>query len=455
MPAAIAFMVMPFNAKATDRAEPGVPAKIDFDALWERVYQPVLQGAGYTAVRADSDIGALIVSEMIQRLALADLVVADITLPNANVYYEIGVRHAAKPAGCVLVAAEWSKPVFDLGQMRQLRFPLTDGSIGPEAVTAASAALSAGLAGLVDGGSPVFDAVPGYPGDVDISRVSAFKADIAELSEFDADIRAARAAPESERRERALAIVKQHGGKKVVRDAVVLELIRLVRDNVGWQEACDYIATLPDRIARRPQVLEQRALAVSETGDPVTAIGTLQELITQAGETSERLALLGGRYKRLWRAAEKPAERRRYLNRAIDAYERGMLLDLNDYYPAVNLFQLARARGEAGDDQRARDAEAVTAVACRAALAQGRDDEWVRPTLLNLAFDRGDLAGALQLRRQIEDEGPAAWKLETTLDDLRASAARQPDHGIKAGLEEIVSELAELLPAAAVQPPAA
>ena len=82
-----------------------MPTEVDFDALWENVYQPVLEkDLGYKAVRADRDVGALIISQMVQRLAVADLVVADITLANANVYYEIGVRHAAKAQGCVLSA---------------------------------------------------------------------------------------------------------------------------------------------------------------------------------------------------------------------------------------------------------------------------------------------------------------------------------------------------------------
>src|SRR3954451_14084009 len=101
MPRPIAFMVMPFGVKPTGRSGDGVPAEVDFDELWARVYEPVLS-RDYQAVRADRDIGASIIREMIQRLAIADLVVADITLDNANVYYEIGVRHAAKRDGCVL-----------------------------------------------------------------------------------------------------------------------------------------------------------------------------------------------------------------------------------------------------------------------------------------------------------------------------------------------------------------
>ena len=39
-----------------------MPTEIDFDALWYRVYRPVLTEMGYEAVRADRDVGALIIS---------------------------------------------------------------------------------------------------------------------------------------------------------------------------------------------------------------------------------------------------------------------------------------------------------------------------------------------------------------------------------------------------------
>ena len=156
---------MPFRRKPTGRTEKHVPAEVDFDALWERVYQPVLRDLGYRAVRADRDAGALIITQMIQRLAIADVVVADITLANANVYYEIGIRHAAKERGCVLIAADWARPVFDLDQMRQLRFPLTDGTFeDDEAVKAAVDALRTDLMGLVQRRVAGVRRGPGLPG---------------------------------------------------------------------------------------------------------------------------------------------------------------------------------------------------------------------------------------------------------------------------------------------------
>jgi hypothetical protein len=439
----VAFMVMPFSRKPTGRTEPDVPAQVDFDALWERVHQPVLEQLGYRAVRADRDIGALIILEMIQRLAIADLVVADITLSNANVYYEVGVRHAAKRQGCVLVSADWSRTPFDVDQMRQLRFPLVDGDVGEEAAQRAREALAPGMQALVDGVSPVFEAVPGFPSSTD-DRVSAFRETVEQLAQFDADVRAVRAAPQGQRADRVRAILQQYGSRAGVRKVVALTLVRLVRDHLGFQALLDYIATLPAALATHPFVLEQRALALSETGDVPGAIGALQELIERHGPTSERLGLLGGRYKRLYDTAESDGERRRYLTASIDAYEQGMRTDLNDYYPASNLARLYRARHAPGDDARAAEALVATALACRNAIAAGTADDWVRSTLLGNAFDRGDVAEATTLCDQVAADGPQAWQLSSTIKDLRRSVGQQADPATREELQGVLAELEAL-----------
>src|SRR5712675_1062934 len=132
----VCFMIMPYGRKPT-QAEPGRgPAEIDFNALWDRGYVPTIKALGYEPVRADQDTGALIINQMIERLYFADLVLADMTIPNGNVYYEVGVRHAAKKTGCVLLAADWSKQLFDVAQMRTVRYPLSDGDVGKPAAKA-------------------------------------------------------------------------------------------------------------------------------------------------------------------------------------------------------------------------------------------------------------------------------------------------------------------------------
>jgi hypothetical protein len=196
----VAFMVMPFGEKPTGKLGERVPDAVDFDRLWYRVHKPVLEGLGYQAVRADADVGAFVIAEMIQRLAVADLVLADISLANANVYYEVGVRQAAKERGCVLVAAKWADPVFDLKQLRRLQYPLADGAIGKRAAERARKVLRAGLVPLVEGRSPVFEAVPNYP-KVDPSKLPVFQDLVDTLSSFDAEVEAVRETPGKQARE--------------------------------------------------------------------------------------------------------------------------------------------------------------------------------------------------------------------------------------------------------------
>ena len=449
MPEPIAFMVMPFGCKFTGRSEVDVPAEVDFDLLWFRVYRPVLQDLGYQPVRADADVGSQIIVEMIQRLVLGDIVVADLTLPNANVYYEVGVRHAARKAGCVLTAADWARPVFDLAQMRQVRFPLANGLVDESSATTARAHVAEGLGRLAKGISPVFEGVPGYPGQVDPERVSAFTDLADELMAFDADVREAYLAPLPDRRALATEVLARHGGRPAVREADALQILRMLRDLVDWQAVLGYVSTLPEHVARHPLIMEQECLALAKTkvpGAALKAVARLETLIARYGETSERLGLLGGRYKQLASDASDEAERNRYLDRAIRSYARGMMADLNDYYPTSNLPRLYRKRGNEGDADLAVEAEVITMAACRRALARGTADEWVRSTLLGLAFDRGDVAEAQRLLPEVAAEGPAVWKLKITLTDLQESIDRHADETVRRQLNGVLTALRELLP---------
>jgi len=127
MPRPICFMIMPYDTKPTGAAEgSGAPDKVDFKRLWERALRPAIDKAGFEPVLANEDIGALIISEMIERLANSDLVLADVSIANGNVYYEVGIRHAARKQGCIMTAADWSKPLFDIDQMRRISYPLPD-----------------------------------------------------------------------------------------------------------------------------------------------------------------------------------------------------------------------------------------------------------------------------------------------------------------------------------------
>jgi hypothetical protein len=83
---------MPFGSKL---GPDGV--EIDFNRVYNEYIRPALELAGLESFRADEEIRAgHIIADMFQELLMADLVVADLTIENPNVWYELGVRHALR-----------------------------------------------------------------------------------------------------------------------------------------------------------------------------------------------------------------------------------------------------------------------------------------------------------------------------------------------------------------------
>lgn len=435
----ICFMVMPYSTKPTSApAGSGAPDKVNFDRLWEAALRPAIQNAGYKAVRANEDIGALIINEMIERLAISDLVLADVSIPNGNVYYEVGIRHAAQKQGCVMTAATWSKALFDIDQMRQIRYPLPEESISDATAAEIIKIVQDAIPVMAAGDSPFYQVFPKYP-EFDLTRATAFKKSLEELSKFQSEIIAARSASSDQQRTRALELRDRYYTGGPIQKAVAIELLYTLRDCTDFKTTLEFIEKLPADLRNSPMVKEQRALALSKSGNHDDAIGALRELIAGSGDTSERRGLLGGRYKKKWSAGKDPAD----LSRAITEYENGMKLDLNDYYPSSNLARLYRTRKRKGDDDRARTSAAITLVACERARSRNSNDEWLNATLLGAAFDAGDVEKAQELADQVRDEGPAAWKLDTTLADCR-TAAQLYEEPRRTELLGIVAQLEKL-----------
>src|ERR1700739_1078875 len=108
---------MPFGRKPTSAG-----ATVDFDAVYQDLIAPGIDAAGLDPIRADQELtGGIIHTPMFERLILCEFAVADLTTANANVFYELGVRHAVRPASTVLVfAADGTRMPFDLAPMGAL-----------------------------------------------------------------------------------------------------------------------------------------------------------------------------------------------------------------------------------------------------------------------------------------------------------------------------------------------
>ena len=66
---AFCFMIMPYGRRAT-QVEPSssAPGEIDFNALWDKAFAPTIKSLGYDPIRADQDTGALIITQMVERI---------------------------------------------------------------------------------------------------------------------------------------------------------------------------------------------------------------------------------------------------------------------------------------------------------------------------------------------------------------------------------------------------
>jgi hypothetical protein len=61
-------------------------------------------------------------TDMFEQLVLADIVVADISIHNANVFYELGIRHGLRDKRTVLIRSRSDEVPFDLRTDRYLEY---------------------------------------------------------------------------------------------------------------------------------------------------------------------------------------------------------------------------------------------------------------------------------------------------------------------------------------------
>lgn len=99
-----AFVLMPFDP--------------EFDAIFNDLIRPALEEVGYDVKRADSILNQQnILKDIVRGIAEADLVVADLTSLNANVFYELGVSHTMQKPTVLLTQSNEDIP-FDLKSYR-------------------------------------------------------------------------------------------------------------------------------------------------------------------------------------------------------------------------------------------------------------------------------------------------------------------------------------------------
>jgi hypothetical protein len=151
------FIVRPFGTKSG----------IDFDRIETDLIRPAIEQAGLTGGTTGQFIQqGNIRTDMFEQLLTADLVIADISIHNANVFYELGIRHALRDKRTFLIKSKEDKAKESESKETEVPFDLkTDRylSYDPKnpsgAVEIFAAALKLTL-DLQNADSPVYQLLP-------------------------------------------------------------------------------------------------------------------------------------------------------------------------------------------------------------------------------------------------------------------------------------------------------
>jgi hypothetical protein len=421
----LCFVLMPFGQKPDSGG-----ALIDFDAVYRELIGPSIEQAEMQPLRADEEMtGGIIHKPMFERLILCEYAIADLTTANANVFYELGLRHAVRPSSTVLLFAQGSRLPFDVGLLRGLPYKLSSAGV-PTDGESARRSLHQRLveARQANTDSPVFQLVDWIGGpEIDHVKTDVFRDRVAYSEQMKDRLKRAR----NEGTATAVSTVEQELGTIAdVESGVVIDLFLSYRAVRAWSEMIALVGKMSAPLAVAVMVQEQLALALNRNGDGERAEHVLRDLLHRRGPSSETYGLLGRVYKDRWDAAVKNADEilaPALLENAIDAYLHGFETDWRDAYPGVNAVTLMELRDP--PDPRREQLIPVVTYAAERRIAAGSPDYWDHATLLELAVLAGDERRAFQTLSRAAASIREKWEPETTANNLRLIRAARERRG--------------------------
>lgn len=439
----VCFVIMPFGSKR----DPGGGPDIDFDCIYETAVRPGIEAAGMEPVRADEErTGGIIHKPMFERLLLCDYAVADLTTANANVFYELGVRHAARTATTLAIFARQQSLPFDVDFLRALPYDLAEGNAFGESQAASLRQAIADRLNELRGvahetaapDSPVFQLLDDYPApEIGRLKTDLFREQLEATASIQKRLESAR---ESRDRER----LKELGAgldPEQAEAGVLVDLFLSFRALSMWAEMVELYERMPVELKRAVMVREQLGLAQNRLGQRQQAIDTLETVIAEHGPSSESCGILGRVYKDLWSEAKAAGEGTLadgYLRKAIDSYERGFRADWRDAYPGINAVTLLEL---AGETERRDELLPVVRFAARQRQA-AKPDFWDHATLLELAVLASDREAAGQHLGDALVAVREAWEPESTANNLKLiREARRARGCAEPWLDEMITAL--------------
>ncbi|AOS84639.1 hypothetical protein BIU88_11140 [Chlorobaculum limnaeum] len=459
----LCFVIMPFGTKP----DPAGGADIDFDAIYHSAIEPAIADADMEPIRADEErTGGIIHKAMFERLLLCDYAIADLTTANANVFYELGVRHAARPRTTMTIFARHQPIPFDIGYLRSLPYTLgKKNCFGDDEAPALRTAVAKKLRDLrnltineapID--SPLFTLLSDWkPGDIARLKTDLFRDRAQANEQLKRRLAAIRDKSKHENTRQEAHELLQAFRKEIepvdAADAVtIVDLMLTYRALKDWNGMIALHDAMPEMLKRQILVREQLGFAYNRRAgenkdltDRAEALRILTEVDEQQGPSSETLGLIGRIHKDQWKEALEAGESIAalgHLDQAIDAYRRGYLADLRDAYPGINLLTLLDIRGDAESLTEKSRILPVVRFAVEQRLVGTTSDYWDHATMLELSVLENDNKQAMKHLAKTVAIIRERWEPETTARNLKMIIQARMVRGEETDwLKQIIAEL--------------
>ena len=410
-----AFVIMPFGKK-----KGGDGSLFDFNAIYTQLIKPTLVMAGFEPFRADEETtSGDILTDMFQELLLADLCLVDMSIDNANVFYELGIRHAFRKRGIVHIQAGRAYMPFDIFNVRTIPYHVTpEGVPDPSFLEKDKAAIArvtrdtwASDAEAIH--SPVFNILTGLAEPARNSlRTPLATGFWREYTEWRERVTIA----QRQKRIGDILLLTEEIKNPLIKEEAIGEAGRALRGMNRYELALDQYRKGLEVNSNNSNFRREEALLLNRLGRVDEAIVKIENLLAESPNDSEAVSILGRIYKEMWVESwkwVKDKEKRlktafdsyHWLLRSVDTYMRGFRVDLNQIYPGVNALTLSTMLVDLAaryDDPESPDPEII----------------WVRDNLNDL---RGSLTFALE---SIIDEDRADYWTLVSMAELKVLTAK-------------------------------
>jgi hypothetical protein len=436
----LVFVAMPFGRKKAGKIE------INFDDIYEKAIKPAALSCDVEIIRADEErSGGFIHISMYERLLLAEIVIADLTLANPNVFYELGIRHCARPRSTILIFSSQTKLPFDVAPLRALPYKLNKGVLSDADAAALKEKLEKKIAeakkDTCEPDSPLFQIVDNFPGiDLPHESTESFRDRALHINDTRIKLEEARRNPSHPMALSAIRDIERSiGNFSVAPPELLVDLLLSYRDVASdkfkepYDDMIRIVELFPTSIQEIITVQEQLAFALNrrnKSNDRDSAIGILEGLIKKHGESPETCGILGRVYKDEYKEAKESGNKRKAraaLDEAIACYCKGFMEDPRDYYPGVNALTLLFEKGGKEADAAIKELYPLVkfAVGRRGGLAS--NDYWDIATILEVSVLGRDWEMARKAADKLILRGKSTWNFETTNNNLKILRDRLKD----------------------------